>query len=98
MYRRSPLGSPLFWVVAAFVVPEVVKKCKPMAKVVGDALVNAGEAFRRASESECKPAATETAAAPAETTATTTTTEAQEPVGAVEEAPIEFNPSADPAE
>lgn len=50
MYRRSPLGNPLLWVVACLVLPEVVKKCKPLAKVVGDTLVNAGEAFRKAAK------------------------------------------------
>ena len=54
MRGRSPLGNPLLWIVAAFVLPEVVKKCKPFAKAVGDTLVSAGEAFRRASEEPVK--------------------------------------------
>jgi hypothetical protein len=62
MRGRSPLGNPLLWIVAAFVLPEVVKKCKPFAKVVGDTLVSAGEAFRKASEetpkTEAAPVAT----------------------------------------
>jgi hypothetical protein len=50
MRGRSPLGSPLFWVVVAIALPEIVKKCKPMAKVVGDAFTYAGEVFHKAAE------------------------------------------------
>ena len=40
----------MLWIVAAFVVPEIVKKLKPMAKVVGEVLVNTGESLKRSAE------------------------------------------------
>jgi hypothetical protein len=69
MRSRSPLFNPVLWIVAVFVLPEVVKKCKPFAKIVGDTLVSAGGVFLKAAEAppaEAAPAeAAPAAAAPA---------------------------------
>ena len=94
MRGRSPFGNPLLWIVAAFVLPEVVKKCKPFAKVVGDTLVGAGEVFRKAAEETPKqeaapanaenPASAEVApeSAPADSAEHTEPTEVVEPSSA----------------
>lgn len=69
MYRRSPLGNPLVWLVACLVLPEVVKRCKPLAKTLGDVMVKAGESFQKAAAEPEKASVAEkpaSEAAPAE--------------------------------
>ena len=76
-----------------FVIPEVAKKCKPLAKIVGDTLVGAGEVFRKAAQPDAECGTCATAEVVAEPVAEETVVEAP-----VEEAPVEFTPIEEPAE